>query len=96
MPSPIEKDLLVENLRSGFESRVVAAKPDNQRPMDAALPKVTWSNHLRPESSRIGLQLEERAKKGVAADPRLSPDWRDRFEDAVWSLMNLPEFVWVP
>ena len=96
VPSPVEKELLAASLREGFESRVVAAKTEYPRAIDPPLPKVTWSNHLRPESNRIGLELEERAKKGTAADSRLSPDWRDRFEDAVWSLINLPEFIWVP
>ena len=29
-------------------------------------------------------------------DPRLRPEWREVFEDIVWSIVNIREFVWLP
>ena len=60
------------------------------------LPRVTWSNHLRPEASRVALEMERRARLGPAVDPRFRPEWREGLEDVVWSVVNLREFVWIP
>ncbi|MCA9206540.1 MAG: hypothetical protein KDA59_25980, partial [Planctomycetales bacterium] len=60
------------------------------------LPRVTWSNHLRSEANSIALEMEERARRGPPADPRLRVQWREVYEDVVWSVINLREFVWMP
>jgi hypothetical protein len=60
------------------------------------LPVVTWSNHLRSEATTISLEREQRARNGLPPDPRLNPEWREAYEDVVWSLINLSEFVWIP
>ena len=36
------------------------------------------------------------AREGPPPDARLRPAWREAFEDAVWSLVNTREFVWLP
>ena len=41
------------------------------------------------------MELEKRARAGPPADPRLRPAWREQMEDAVWSLINTREFVWL-
>ncbi|WP_437230932.1 DUF1553 domain-containing protein [Planctomicrobium sp. SH661] len=95
-PSAAEKGPLVADLAVDFERRVL---PENERsapPVWEPLPVVTWSNHLRPESNTIVLELESRARAGLPADPRLRTEWRETYEDVVWSVMNLGEFVWVP
>jgi hypothetical protein len=35
-------------------------------------------------------------KAGPTPSPRLTSDWRDRYEDALWALMLSPEFAWMP
>lgn len=96
MPIPGEERKFSEALREGFESRVL---PDEEvvAPLySAQLPRVTWFNHLHPEANRIALENEKRARSGPPADPRLRSNWRERYEDIVWSLINGREFVWLP
>jgi hypothetical protein len=57
---------------------------------------VTWSNHLQPEANTIAQEQERRTRTGPPADTRLRPEWRELFEDLVWSLVNTREFVWMP
>jgi hypothetical protein len=57
---------------------------------------VTWSNHLQPEANTIAKEQERRTRTGPPADTRLRPEWRELFEDLVWSLVNTREFVWMP
>lgn len=88
--------MLAEALAEGFNERLVPA--DQIRPVQQLepLPRITWSNHLSPESNAIALKLEEQARKGPPADPRLRDSWREVYEDVVWSVANLGEFVWMP
>jgi hypothetical protein len=40
--------------------------------------------------------VERRVRKGPPADPRLQTEWREVYEDLIWSLINQREFVWMP
>lgn len=96
LPSDSERLPLAIALAAGFENRVLQPEEISAiAPLDP-LPKVTWSNHLSPESTTIALQLEERARAGLPPDPRLRPEWREVYEDIVWSVVNISEFVWMP
>jgi len=44
----------------------------------------------------VALEMERRARDGQPADPRLSSEWREVYEDTVWSIINIREFVWMP
>jgi hypothetical protein len=79
----------------GVTSDTALASPVT-RSRPAPLPRVTWFNHLNAEANTIALENDRRARKGPPADPRLRPEWRERFEDFVWSLVNSREFVWMP
>jgi hypothetical protein len=57
---------------------------------------VSWANHLNPEATKIKQELERQARAGDPPTDRLRTDWRERMEDALWSLVNSPEFVFVP
>lgn len=96
LPSEAERAPLVEALAQGFEQRLVPKDQIQQPKPLPPLPQVTWSNHLSPESNSIALELEERARRGPAPDPRLRDSWREVYEDVVWSVANLGEFVWMP
>lgn len=96
MPSDDERRLFADVLSDGFNARVV---PDDQIKAPKSperLPQVTWSNHLRSEANTIQQEHARRARMGPPADPRLQPQWREVYEDMVWSVVNLREFVWVP
>ena len=60
------------------------------------LRQVTWFNHMQPDANLIQIENERRVRNGPPPDPRLQPQWREVFEDLVWSLVNDSEFVWVP
>jgi hypothetical protein len=95
-PNGSERDPLVELLTPGFESRVVGSESGSVVSRESSLQRVTWSNHLRPEANEIALELERLATRGPEVDARLHSEWRERFEDALWSVINLREFVWIP
>jgi hypothetical protein len=37
--------------------------------------------------------MERQARAGDPPTDRLRADWRERMEDALWSLVNSPEFL---
>lgn len=95
-PTASERQSLESVLSEGFSERVTVANPGTRASLPQNLPKVTWSNHLRAESTTIALELERQARLGPSPDPELRPEWRERYEDVIWSLVNLREFVWMP
>lgn len=89
-----ERERFVFLLKAGFEDRVTG-KP--RRPVSALSSfQPDWRKHLEPEQSR--LMLEARAKVALGERPTecLKSDFRERVEDAVWALINSPEFVVIP
>jgi len=96
LPTAEEREPLVAGLREGFAKRLIS--PEKVRPPTPyePLPQVTWSNHLRSEANVIQQEWERRMRAGPPPDPRLQTAWREAFEDAVWSVVNLREFVWMP
>ncbi len=96
LPTNAERATASAALAVGFDERLTPAsevvpvkKPDR-------LPRIAWSNHLDSEANAINLKIEERARVGDPPDPRLRTKWREPYEDVVWSLINSPEFVWIP
>ncbi len=105
LPNESEREQFCEVLRDGFENRIAPLDPVEPLKINkpfpipqplGAFPKVTWSNHLRPEANEIAIELERIARRGPPPDPRLEKDWRERFEDVVWCMINQDEFVWLP
>jgi hypothetical protein len=95
-PSGDERRLYTELLGKGFDQRIVPEK--NRPPITRRTPlkHVSWSNHLSEEANRIKIELEQRAREGDPPTVALRSDWRERMEDMLWSLMNSPEFVYLP
>lgn len=93
-PSPAEQQVYVEALRPGFEARILAreAAPPAPAPRRKF---VAWSNHMRSEANSLRLAEEAAARRGEAPTARLNADWRRRFEDVVWALLNAPEWTHV-
>ena len=95
-PTPAESAEFTSQLEIDFARRVV---PPALRPQVAAsdpLPLVTWFNHLRPDANTIQQERERRVREGPPPDPRLLPQWREVYEDVIWSLVNHRDFVWSP
>lgn len=95
-PTEREAARLVAFLGESYASRLVpGAKPHPRRPSMSSR-RVSWSNHLSPEATRIQLENEKAARAGDPPTPLLTTAFRERIEDAVWALLNSPEFVFVP
>jgi len=89
-----ERELFRELLQDGYETRRVEAPI--RRPVPPPATGVTWSNHLKPEASDRKLALANELERGDPPTQRLTADWRERAEDFVWTLVNSPEFLFVP
>ncbi|HSH96472.1 MAG TPA: hypothetical protein VK968_20150, partial [Roseimicrobium sp.] len=96
LPMASEKALFVKHLESGFATRVLPAPPKKAEKEYDPLLRVSWSNHLNAKATEIKMDLAKRAHLGDEPTPRLKPDWRERMEDALWAMVNSPEFVFVP
>jgi hypothetical protein len=92
-PTEAERLRITPLLEDGFSTRVTASTHRASRPRRHA---VSWSNHLNAEATRIKLELERQVQKGDPPTETLVRDWRERVEDVAWSLVNSPEFVFVP
>lgn len=94
-PSPEESRTFQELLRAAYPTRKVkgaeavssARKTDN---------RVSWSNHLSAEATLIRMEEERRLRMGDEPTRRLAPEFRERFEDMLWAMVNSPEFVVLP
>jgi hypothetical protein len=95
LPSKDERDRLARWLAQDFERRLTEPLPSAQ-PLPFHRPRVSWSNHLSEESNRSMLDYGKLSRDGEPPTSRLRQAWRERMEDAVWTLFNLPEFVWMP
>lgn len=58
--------------------------------------RVSWANHLSAEATVIRMEEERRLRMGDLPTDRLKPEFRERYEDLIWSLVNSPEFSLVP
>jgi len=95
-PLPSERDSFLPDLKSGFENRLTP--PDRivePTPLEP-LRLVTWLNHVTPDANTIQQENEDRVQRGPSPDPRLNPEWRELYEDLIWSLINHRDFVWAP
>ncbi len=84
-----------ELLAPHYAARVVAGAGlvKNGRKTDN---RVSWSNHLSAEATLIRMEEERRLRLGDEPTKRLTAEFRERYEDALWALLNSPEFVVVP
>ena len=72
---------------AGAELNYAALKSDN---------RVSWSNHLSAEATVIRMEEERKMRMGAEPTKRLTKDFRERFEDTLWAMLNSPEFVLMP
>ena len=94
-PTDSEMKMFVELLKPGYAERVKGnAQIVSREPLPRNL--VGWSNHLSPRANEIKVELQEAVKKGDPPTQRLQDNWRNRYEDMLWTLLNSPEFIFVP
>jgi hypothetical protein len=93
-PDAAERKLVSGVLAEGFaERRTGKPKPP---PIERIVAHVDWDKHLKGEASVELLAAEKQARAGDPPTERLTADFRRRVEDVLWSLVNSPEFVFVP
>ena len=91
-----ERETFVALLQAGYRDRLREVSPEDMKIERLRNAGVSWSNHLSEESNRVQIELQKAVKRGDPPSPRLKPDWRERYEDMLWSILNSPEFVFVP
>jgi hypothetical protein len=94
-PTADELKDFTAQLSEGYAERRLKPSGSGAHKSGPARP-VSWSNHLNPEATRIKQEQERAARAGDPPTDRLRADWRERMEDALWVLVNSPEFVFVP
>jgi hypothetical protein len=94
-PSAEEERLFADYLSDAYRERRVKGAPRRPSALSADR-RVSWSNHLSAEATVIRMEEERRLRLGDEPTGRLRPEFRERFEDALWSLLNSPEFLLVP
>ncbi len=95
-PPTAEESALFASLLSGdYESRrIPGAKKTLPEPLEVT--GISWANHFDPDSVRLKIELADVARAGDPPTARLKTDWRERMEDMVWSLLQSPEFMFIP
>jgi hypothetical protein len=96
VPTEAETAGALAYLGDTYSGRVVPGASAVRNPPHTPARRVSWSNHLSPEATRIQLENEKAARAGDPPTNRLTPAFRERMEDIVWALLNSPEFVFVP
>jgi hypothetical protein len=94
-PTAPERDLFISLLSEDFSNRKTAAPPGT-KPGWPVRDGVSWSNHLQTKSNEVRLARQRQVEKGDPPTTQLKAQWRERAEDMVWTLVNSPEFVWIP
>ena len=95
-PTPMERQRFVAMLHPDFETRIVPVEEMGTPHETPRFPYVSWSNHLNTEANVIKVEMQELARRGPPPTRRLRSDWRERAEDAIWSLLNSPEMILIP
>lgn len=90
-PTDLEREAFALQLSEGFDERIVKVE------MSPGLPPVhrgfvTWSNHFDVDANLLRRDQERELAEGPMPTSRIAPRWRERAEDALWALINAPEF----
>ncbi len=94
-PNSEEHQTFVEQIKPEWDTRIVSlsvppAPPQPHRGF------VTWANHFEIRANQLMRDVEREIAAGPPPSARLQSSWRERAEDAIWALLNTPEFQFIP
>lgn len=94
-PSSEELQTFVEQIKPEWDTRIVSLSvpPAGPQPHRGF---VTWANHFDIRANQLMRDVEREIAAGPPPSARLKDAWRERAEDAVWALLNTPEFQFIP
>ncbi|HIL69214.1 MAG TPA: DUF1553 domain-containing protein, partial [Verrucomicrobia bacterium] len=95
LPHGSESRMAAEFLENEFPARIRKGSSTTSRRFRTDL-RVSWANHFDERASAIRMEEERRLRLGAPPTERLSPEFRERYEDLIWSLINSPEFILIP
>lgn len=95
-PRSEELEIFRDVLAEGYEQRRVPGAVPIVRTRTVTSLGVAWTNHLIPEANDRKIALKHELDRGDPPTQRLVANWRERAEDVVWTLLNSPEFVFMP
>ena len=89
---------MVDLLSPGFADRIAGSDSGDvlTETPDKTDRRVSWANHFDPESTLIRMEEERKVRMGDPPTSKLTADFRERFEDMVWAVLNSPEFSVIP
>lgn len=90
-PSDEELAAFVSQIENGFDARISTASASRGLPPPNR-GYVTWSNHFDVKANELMRDIERELGDGPNPSQRIDTQWRERAEDAVWALVNSPEF----
>ncbi len=96
VPNTKERNQFRELLSPDYETRLVPESEIPSQPTTQRHRYVSWSNHLNSEANVIKMQIQDEVRQGPPPTRYLRSDWRERAEDAVWTLLNSPEMIYIP
>ncbi len=79
-----------------FDTRRVAGAKIVTKPSRSQRQRVSWSNHLSPRATEIQLEEEALVRSGDPPTQRLTPEFRETYEDWVWAILNSTDFLFIP
>lgn len=95
-PIEEEKGVIASILAEGFEDRVVTRELPEPKTAFDPNSLLSWTNHLNSKATDIKLEVEKRAQQGDPPTEALQSQWRENYEDVIWSLINSTEFIYLP
>ena len=96
-PTRDEKAMMVDYLEPFFEDRIMPLTDDGSISREKKTDtRISWANHFDTQSTLIRMEEERRVRMGDPPTERLRSEFRERFEDVVWALVNSPEFTVIP
>ena len=94
-PTAAETTTMAALLRPAYATRKVAGAQTGYAALKSDN-RVSWSNHLSAEATVIRMDEEKKMRLGAEPTKRLKTEFRVLFEDALWAMLNSPEFVLLP